>query len=554
MATQVGTVIDGKYEILKQIGKGGMSTVYLAMDKRLNKQWAVKEIRKSSSGKNEEIVINSLLAEANLMKRLDHPTLPRIVDIIDNGSTLYIIMDYIEGESLDKILKEYGPQPEEVVIDWAMQICDAFSYLHSQNPKIIYRDMKPANIMLKPEGNIKIIDFGIAREYKEQNLQDTTVLGTRGYASPEHYGSRQTDERSDIFTLGMTMHHLLTGIDPRPADYMYAPVRQWNPALSEGIEAIIDKCTQLNPEDRYQNCAELMYDLQHPDQVGSAAKKRKKNRLLSFVLTASLAVVFAIVGVAGLILNGAEKKNDYTTNINNGNYYAAIKIDPDSYDMENKENNAYYLFLKSLTKGDYAINDSELSQIKNANKLATENLGADSIEFADFNFNIAMNLLSAYKGNATTGRGVAISQVAKEAQTYIQNVTGVKSYQYYDLAESMNKVLETVTNAGIGLSEKDCEALVASINDSIDKINQTDTLNEWQITSWYLTVANSIQELTEGQLLKGKKSDFIAILEKIPTKNIQQEDVHSEVDNNNYMISSVVSTAKTAVQLSTGLS
>lgn len=554
MATQVGTVIDGKYEILKQIGKGGMSTVYLAMDKRLNKQWAVKEIRKSSSGKNEEIVINSLLAEANLMKRLDHPTLPRIVDIIDNGSTLYIIMDYIEGESLDKILKEYGPQPEEVVIDWAMQICDAFSYLHSQNPKIIYRDMKPANIMLKPEGNIKIIDFGIAREYKEQNLQDTTVLGTRGYASPEHYGSRQTDERSDIFTLGMTMHHLLTGIDPRPADYIYAPVRQWNPALSEGIEAIIDKCTQLNPEDRYQNCAELMYDLQHPDQVGSAAKKRKKNRLLSFVLTASLAVVFAIVGVAGLVMNGVEKKNDYTTNITNGKYYAAIKIDPNSYDMENEENNAYYLFLKSLTEGDYAINDSELSQIREANKLATKNLGTDSVEYADFNFNIAMNLLSAYKGNATTGRGVAISNVAKEARTYIQNVTGVSSYQYYDLAVSMNKILETVTNAGIGLSEKDCEVLVASINDSIDKINQTDTLNEWQITSWYLTVANSIQELTEKGLLKGKKSDFIAILEKIPIKDIQQEDVHSEVDNNNYMISNVVSTAKTAVQLSTGLS
>ena len=554
MATQVGTVIDGKYEILKQIGKGGMSTVYLAMDKRLNKQWAVKEIRKSSSGKNEEIVINSLLAEANLMKRLDHPTLPRIVDIIDNGSTLYIIMDYIEGESLDKILKEYGPQPEEVVIDWAMQICDAFSYLHSQNPKIIYRDMKPANIMLKPEGNIKIIDFGIAREYKEQNLQDTTVLGTRGYASPEHYGSRQTDERSDIFTLGMTMHHLLTGIDPRPADYMYAPVRQWNPALSEGIEAIIDKCTQLNPEDRYQNCAELMYDLQHPDQVGSAAKKRKKNRLLAFVLTASLAVVFAIVGIIGLILNGVEKKNDYATNLNNGNYLSAIKIDPDSYDIENEENNAYYLFLKSLTEGDYAINDSELSQIKQANKLATENLGTDSVEFADFNFNIAMNLLSAYKGNATTGRGVAISNVAKQARTYIQNATGVESYQYHDLAVSMNKVLETVTNAGIGLSEKDCEALVASINDSIDKINQTDSLNEWQITSWYLTIANSIQELTEKGLLKGEKTDFIDILDRIPTKDIQEADVHSEVDHNYYTISGVVSTAKTAVQLSTELS
>lgn len=209
--TKIGTVIAGKYEILKEIGHGGMSIVYLAMDKHLNKQWAVKEIRKKGSGKHDEIIVNSLLAEANMMKRLDHAALPRIVDIIDSGTTIYIIMDYIEGESLDKILNSYGAQSEDKVIGWAKQLCEALSYLHSQKPPIIYRDMKPGNVMLKPEGNIKIIDFGIAREYKEQNLADTTVLGTKGYAPPEQY-SGQTDPRSDIYALGMTMHHLLTGV------------------------------------------------------------------------------------------------------------------------------------------------------------------------------------------------------------------------------------------------------------------------------------------------------------------------------------------------------
>ena len=145
MATNIGTVIEGKYEILKLIGTGGMSYVYLAMDKRLNKQWAVKEIKKTANGKNDEIIENSLLTEANLMKKLDHPALPRIVDIIDNGETIYVIMDYIEGESLDKILCEYGAQPQELVIDWAKQVCDALQYLHSQNPPIIYRDMKPSD-------------------------------------------------------------------------------------------------------------------------------------------------------------------------------------------------------------------------------------------------------------------------------------------------------------------------------------------------------------------------------------------------------------------------
>ena len=306
---EIGSVIDGKYEILREIGHGGMSVVYLAMDTHLNKQWAVKEIKKKGSGKNDEIIVNSLLAEANLMKRLDHAALPRIVDIIDNGVTIYVVMDYIEGESLDKILNEYGAQPEELVIGWAMQLCDALAYLHAQKPPIIYRDMKPANIMLKPEGNIKIIDFGIAREYKEQSLADTTVLGTKGYAPPEQY-SGQTDARSDIFALGMTMHHLLTGIDPRSGE-AYAPVRMWNPELSEGIELIIDKCVEPAPENRYQNCSDLLYDLEHPDLITRGYKKRQKRKVAAFMAAAGMTVVFFLTGTVCTTI---------AKNINNSNY------------------------------------------------------------------------------------------------------------------------------------------------------------------------------------------------------------------------------------------
>lgn len=313
--TEIGTVIDGKYEVLREIGRGGMSVVYLAMDTHLNKQWAVKEIRKKGSGKNDEIVVNSLLAEANMMKRLDHPALPRIVDIIDNGVTIYVVMDYIEGESLDKILLEYGAQPEEKVINWAMQIADALSYLHGQKPPIIYRDMKPANVMLKPEGNIKIIDFGIAREYKEMNLADTTVLGTKGYAPPEQY-SGQTDPRSDIFALGMTMHHLLTGVDPRNGE-PYAPVRQWNPELSEGIEIIIDRCVQPASENRYQSCADLIYDLEHPELITKGFKRKQKQRLASFLVAAILSVVMLISGVAC---------NFAATQVNNNTYESLISV------------------------------------------------------------------------------------------------------------------------------------------------------------------------------------------------------------------------------------
>lgn len=335
--TEIGTVIDGKYEILKEIGRGGMSVVYLAMDKRLNKQWAVKEIRKRGSGKNDEIVVNSLLAEANMMKKLDHPALPRIVDIIDNGITIYVVMDYIEGESLDKILNEYGAQPEELVVNWAKQLCDALSYLHSQRPPIIYRDMKPANVMLKPEGNIKIIDFGIAREYKEQNLADTTVLGTKGYAPPEQY-SGQTDARSDIFALGMTMHHLLTGVDPRNGD-PYAPVRQWNPELSEGIEIIIDHCVEPAAENRYQSCADLLYDLEHPELITKGFKKRQRRKLVSFIVALTMSVVMAVTGLSLNLGAIRVNNNDYNLNISSSdpaNYYAAVDIYPERVDAYNK--------------------------------------------------------------------------------------------------------------------------------------------------------------------------------------------------------------------------
>lgn len=312
----VGQVIDDKYEILKLIGQGGMSRVYLAMDKRLNKQWAIKEIEKRAKDKNNEIVIQSAIAEANLIKQLDHPAIVRIVDIIDNGDVIYIIEDYIEGETLRSVLETQGAQPQELVIEWAMQICEALEYLHTRKPPIIYRDMKPANVMIKPDGNIKVIDFGIAREYKDQSLADTVSLGTKGYAAPEQFGGKgQTDARTDVYCLGVTLYHLLTGQNPCEPPYEIYPIRHWNPQLSAGLEAIIQKCTQLNPDDRYQSCAELLYALHHYEEYGAAYRARQKRKLNSFILTACACVLFLIVGVLGLFMRTQTNNADYTQNI-----------------------------------------------------------------------------------------------------------------------------------------------------------------------------------------------------------------------------------------------
>ena len=475
--TEIGTIIDGKYEILKEIGRGGMSIVYLAMDKRLNKQWAVKEIRKKGSGKNEEIVVNSLLAEANMMKRLDHPSLPRIVDIIDNGVTIYVVMDYIEGESLDKILNEYGAQPEEMVVNWAKQLCDALSYLHSQKPPIIYRDMKPANVMLKPEGNIKIIDFGIAREYKEQNLADTTVLGTKGYAPPEQY-SGQTDPRSDIFALGMTMHHLLTGVDPRNGE-PYAPVRQWNPELSEGIETIIDRCVEPAAENRYQSCADLLYDLEHPELITKGFKQKQRKKLIAFIAAIGMAVVMA---VAGLVLNVTATSlntQDYEANIatsDPANYYTAIDIYPERIE-------AYDLLVGYYKEHD--ATEDNVKKVGNTIEANAASLNTAKPEFAELYYDMG-KLYFAQFGDSS------LKSAAVNAKPFFETAASAEAAYdkkeiakcYLSICNFMTKQSKTSENSLDDYTKlfEEIEAAIAIIDKSADSEANYDKISLYYVT------------------------------------------------------------------------
>lgn len=483
--TEIGTVIDGKYEVLREIGRGGMSVVYLAMDTRLNKQWAVKEIRKKGNGKNDEVVVNSLLAEANLMKRLDHPSLPRIVDIIDNGLTIYVVMDYIEGESLDKILNEYGAQSEEMVIGWAKQLCDALGYLHSQKPPIIYRDMKPANVMLKPEGNIKIIDFGIAREYKEQNLADTTVLGTKGYAPPEQY-SGQTDARSDIFALGMTMHHLLTGIDPRSGE-AYAPVRQWNPELSEGIEIIIDRCVEPAAENRYQSCSDLLYDLEHPELITKGFKKKQKRKLWSFIISLSLCAIMTIAGVALNLTATAVNNKDYDVNISSSDpakYFAAVEIYPDRVDA--------YNMLIEYYKNHNAEN-SDITKVGNTIEANADFLDLSDPEIADMYYDMGKLYFSDYDGSFKS-RAVSAKnffKVAAEADV---------SFDKKEIAECYHSICNFMTNQSTTAEHSldDYNALFEEISSAMSTVDRaTDNEANYDKISLYYVAMLLINDQAE---------------------------------------------------------
>lgn len=388
---KIGTLIDGKYKILSEIGHGGMSTVYLAINEKANKPWAVKEVRKSVR-KDFDILRQSLIVETDLLKRLNHPNLPSIVDVIDSEENFLIVMDYIEGITLDRMLQEHGEASQRDVVYWAMQLCDVLEYLHSRPNPIIYRDMKPSNIMLKSDGDVVLIDFGTAREYKEKNVADTTCLGTQGYAAPEQFGGMgQTDARTDIYCLGATMYHLLTGHNPSQPPYEMYPITHWKPELSSGLEKIVQKCTNKNPQHRYQSASELKYDLENYRDLETQTQKLYKNRMAKFIVSLILTIVCV---VSSVVVNSIAKdkqnseyevvieKAQYTTDSREAQkmYVEAIKINP-----EQKE--AYHLFYDEIIE-DGVFDDEEESLLLHLNASTQMYLKqfeqSDLVEYAQF--------------------------------------------------------------------------------------------------------------------------------------------------------------------------
>ena len=388
---EIGSLVDGKYKILNKVGQGGMSVVYLAMNEKANKQWAVKEVRKDGV-KDFEVVKQGLVAEIDILKKLSHPNLPSIVDVIDSEESFIIIMDYIQGNSLNKALAEYGAQPQENVIEWAKQLCDVLGYLHSRTPAIIYRDMKPANVMLKPDGNVTLIDFGTAREFKEKNLADTTCLGTVGYAAPEQFGGMgQTDARTDIYCLGATLYHLVTGMNPCEPPYEIKPIREINPGLSSGLERIILKCTQRDPNDRYQSAAELMYALEHYEEIDDLYRKKQKKKLNTFITTSVLTVALAATSVWGYMSAENKKSENYDNIIKSAesaeDYYEAILTDPIRTEA--------YMGLTELLSSDYLLTKEEGQQ------LLKLQVGLDQKKSSGFTENV--NVLSRLKNENLEG-------------------------------------------------------------------------------------------------------------------------------------------------------
>lgn len=254
-----GQVINDRYILQYELGRGGMSKVYLARDIKLNMDWAIKVLDVSSKSSHAKIYKIATEKEVSLLKSLKHPALPRIVDYFLMDEKMYIVMDYIEGSTLMEILEREGKQREEDVVKWMRAVCDVLNYLHTRKNAIIYRDIKPSNIMLTPEGDIKLIDFGIARTYKSTSNSDTEYLGSRGYAAPEQCSQLgQSDERTDIYGVGATMYHLLTGKHPDQPPYEFYPIRKWDKSFSRGVQQIVQKCVMTDPQYRYQTAFDVI--------------------------------------------------------------------------------------------------------------------------------------------------------------------------------------------------------------------------------------------------------------------------------------------------------
>ena len=390
---QIGSLVDGRYKILSEIGHGGMSVVYMAINEKANKTWAVKEVRKDGT-MDFNTVRAGLMAEIETLKKLNHPNLPSIVDIIEDQDSFIIVMDYIEGRSLDIILEETGAQSEANVVEWAMQLCDVFGYLHSRTPPIIYRDMKPANVMLKPDGNIKVIDFGTAKTF-DVATGETTGIGTRGYAAPEQYGGLgRTDARTDIYCLGLSMYHMLTNVNPCVTLVTDKSIRAVNPALSRGLDAIILKCTQDNPDDRYQTCAELMYDLENYQNLEPLYKRKQISKLVTFIVT--LFISFALL-IAGIIIkySASSAASDTYENImdeaaKTTDYDKKLQLYEECISVPNMGGNpdAYKALIQCYKENDAVFTQEEATQIEVLVKNNKEALMQNKDNYVDICFEI----------------------------------------------------------------------------------------------------------------------------------------------------------------------
>ena len=251
----------GKYEIIRKLGQGGEGSVFLAKDRDLKRFAAVKRVGGPPQSTDRETDMR-IVKEADFLQQLKHPMLPVVYDLLWEDAW-YLVMEYVEGVTLREYTDRNGPFPEKTVCLWAGQLLDILAYLHTRKPPVIYRDLKPDNIMVCPDGNLKLVDFGAAYRSCFGDGIERGMAATAGYAAPEQM--RRTgacaDERSDIYAFGRILYYAVTGSDPAKPPYAARPIYEYQPLLSKRLGKLIQKCTADDPRKRYQTAPKVRRDL-----------------------------------------------------------------------------------------------------------------------------------------------------------------------------------------------------------------------------------------------------------------------------------------------------
>ncbi len=293
-------VLNRRWEVVDKLGQGGMGTVFMARDLNLpnltdqKRACVVKQLRDDFFREEDrEKALQFFFREAQVLAALNHPNIVRILDFFTEDHKSFLVMEYVQGQNLhEMVMKRQEPFSEEMVVEWAIQICDVLHYLHTHDPPVIYRDLKPSNIMIDVHDNVKLVDFGIARPFEES--EDNTHVVSQGYSPPEQYWGA-ADPRSDVYALGCTMYFLLTGEDP--AALNVATPKSVNPEISDHVDEIIQRSTQQDVWGRFQSALEMKEVLTYnPNE----SKKAQKNRpVLAIVVGLFITTVF----LGGLMLS-----------------------------------------------------------------------------------------------------------------------------------------------------------------------------------------------------------------------------------------------------------
>lgn len=532
MAKIGNDIIDSKYEILKLLNTGGMnSAIYLALDKKLNRQWAIKKVRKSSSQ-----TTSMLMAEASIMKNLDHPMLPRIVGIEEDPKFFYIIMDFVQGENLKTVVTSSGPQAQDTVVSWGVKLCDVLTYLHGKG--IVYRDMKPANIMLSPDGNIKLIDFGIAREYKENASEDTTALGTEGYAAPEQYeGKGQTDARTDVYGMGITLFQLLTGVNPSSYQENIFSIRLQNPNLSSGLDKIILKCTNKDPKKRYQSTEELKKALLNYRKLDDKFLKKQKKVIKKFFTLLGLSTLCFVIAGGSFIASYFQKNNRYSALLSGvpskANIIKAIDVKP-------SETAGYVALLNYYGK---EIDQNELSEFSHIYGEHRE----DIADIEDVSMIAGEKILGSYSEKSIRAKLVAgepyFNAASKKYSSAKIYVSMAEFYRAYIMQDDSAIVKEP--------SKKDYEKLLRGMNDILKENEKLDSDDKHSImlASDQLILGLLSENADSMREQKISKSDLTSIVSSVE-KNLDSVNTRVKVlKEKKEAVKASIVTAKEKIEL-----